>query len=90
MYHSVVLLMLHQPKHHKLLMMNLLQELGGSRMHYNFPRVGGVKRDLPHGFAQRARAKVSLFLNRIQEYEALGVWQFDHGEGTIRITMHED
>ena len=53
------------------LMMDLLQELGGSRMHYNFPRIGGVKRDLPHGFAQRARAKVSLFLNRIQEYEAL-------------------
>ena len=53
------------------MMMDLLQELGGSRMHYNFPRVGGVKRDLPHGFAQRARAKVSLFLNRIQEYEAL-------------------
>ena len=47
------------------MMMDLLQELGGSRMHYNFPRVGGVKRDLPHGFAQRARAKVALFLNRI-------------------------
>jgi NADH-quinone oxidoreductase subunit D len=53
------------------MMMDLLQELGGSRMHYNFPRIGGVKRDLPHGFAQRARAKLKLFLNRIQEYEAL-------------------
>ena len=26
------------------MMMDLLQELGGSRMHYNFPRIGGVKR----------------------------------------------
>ena len=53
------------------MMMDLLQELGGSRMHYNFPRVGGVKRDLPIGFAQRCRAKLTLFLDRIQEYEAL-------------------
>ena len=51
-------------------MMDLLQELGGSRMHYNFPRIGGVKR-FPHGFAQRARSKLELFLQRIQEYEAL-------------------
>ena len=53
------------------MMMDLLLELGGSRMHYNFPRIGGVKRDLPHGFSQRAQAKLKLFLNRIQEYEAL-------------------
>ena len=53
------------------MMMDLLQELGGSRMHYNFPRVGGVKRDLPIGFAQRCRAKLKLFLDRIQEYEAI-------------------
>jgi NADH-quinone oxidoreductase subunit D len=53
------------------MMLDLLQELGGSRMHYNFPRIGGVKRDLPHGFAMRCRAKVKLFLERIHEYEAL-------------------
>ena len=53
------------------MMMDLLQELGGSRMHYNFPRIGGVKRDLPHGFALRARHKLKLFLDRIQEYESL-------------------
>ena len=53
------------------MMMDLLQELGGSRMHYNFPRIGGVKRDLPYGFAQRARAKLDLFKQRIQEYESL-------------------
>lgn len=40
-------------------------------MHYNFPRIGGVKRDLPYGFAQRARAKLDLFKQRIQEYESL-------------------
>ena len=45
------------------MMMDLLQELGGSRMHYNFPRIGGVKRDLPHGFALRARHKLKLFLD---------------------------
>ncbi len=53
------------------MMLDLLQELGGSRMHYNFPRIGGVKRDLPIGFAMRARAKLNLFLNRIQETEQL-------------------
>ncbi len=53
------------------LFLDLLQELGGSRMHYNFPRVGGVKRDLPIGFAMRARAKIEMFLKRLQEYEML-------------------
>ncbi|MBT3771497.1 MAG: NADH-quinone oxidoreductase subunit D [Euryarchaeota archaeon] len=51
--------------------LDLMQELGGSRMHYNFPRVGGVKRDLPIGFADRARAKTKMFLERMQEYEML-------------------
>ncbi len=50
---------------------DLMQELGGSRLHYNFPRVGGVKRDLPVGFAQRCRAKIALFLERLKEYEML-------------------
>ena len=30
-----------------------------------------MKRDLPIGFAQRCRTKINLFLNRIQEYEAM-------------------
>ena len=29
------------------MMMDLLQELGGSRMHYNFPRIGGVRGIFP-------------------------------------------
>ena len=53
------------------LFIDLMQELGGARMHYNFPRVGGVKRDLPVGFAQRCRAKIELFLGRLKEYEML-------------------
>ena len=36
-----------------------------------FPSHGRCKEDLPHGFAQRARSKLELFLQRIQEYEAL-------------------
>ena len=51
--------------------LDLMQELGGSRMHDNFPRVGGVKRDLPVGFATRTRAKVQMFLDRIPEYETM-------------------
>ena len=51
--------------------LDLLQELGGSRMHYNYPRIGGVKRDLPVGFADRTRAKVKLFEQRIKEYEMM-------------------
>jgi len=53
------------------LFLDLLQELGGSRMHYNFPRIGGVKRDLPIGFAQRARAKINIFIDRMKEYEQM-------------------
>jgi len=49
--------------------LDLLQELGGSRMHYNYPRVGGVKRDIPPGWADRAIAKIKLFEKRIDEYE---------------------
>lgn len=51
--------------------LDLMQELGGSRMHYNFPRPGGIKRDIPPGFADRARAKIALFLERMKEYEML-------------------
>ena len=51
--------------------LDLLQELGGSRMHYNYPRVGGVKRDIPVGFADRLIAKVKLFEKRIEEYEMM-------------------
>ena len=51
--------------------LELLQELGGSRMHYNYPRIGGVKRDIPIGWANRLKAKVKLFENRINEYEML-------------------
>ena len=53
------------------LFIDLMQELGGARMHYNFPRVGGVKRDIPVGFAQRCRAKIALFLSRLPEYEMM-------------------
>ena len=51
--------------------LDLLQELGGSRMHYNYPRIGGVKRDIPIGFADRMIAKVKLFEKRIEEYEMM-------------------
>ena len=51
--------------------LDLLQELGGSRMHYNYPRIGGVKRDIPVGFADRLKAKVQMFEKRIDEYEML-------------------
>ncbi|MEZ8033037.1 MAG: hypothetical protein QMC44_05225, partial [Candidatus Poseidoniaceae archaeon] len=48
-----------------------LQELGGSRMHYNYPRIGGVKRDMPIGFADRVIAKTKLFEKRLDEYEMM-------------------
>ena len=40
-------------------------------MHYNYPRIGGGKRDIPLGWANRLKAKVRLFENRINEYEML-------------------
>ena len=53
------------------MMMDLLQELGGSRMHYNFPRIGGVKERFTAWFFSKSKAKLKLFLDRIQEYESL-------------------
>ena len=37
--------------------LDLLQELGGSRMHYNYPRIGGVKRDISSALTRGINSK---------------------------------
>ncbi len=53
------------------LVLELLEELTGQRMTFNFYRIGGVKNDLPEDFAQKAFAFCDLFEQRIPDYEKL-------------------
>ncbi|MCL5958167.1 MAG: NADH-quinone oxidoreductase subunit D [Chloroflexi bacterium] len=51
--------------------LNLFEELCGSRLNFNFHRVGGVLFDLPNGFLRRLLDFLALFQGRIDEYEEL-------------------
>ncbi|MBI4361565.1 MAG: NADH-quinone oxidoreductase subunit D [Euryarchaeota archaeon] len=51
--------------------LDLFQMLSGARMHYNYPRVGGVRWDLPPGFAEQTRRALDHLEARIPEYEAM-------------------
>ncbi len=51
--------------------LDLLELLTGQRMMYNFARVGGVRYDLPDGFAEQCRKFLKRFPAMIDEYEQL-------------------
>ena len=53
------------------LFLNLLELPSGSRLLYNYMRIGGVKRDLPDGFEQKTERILSLFEQRLDEYADL-------------------
>ncbi len=50
---------------------DLLEELCGARLTYNYMRIGGVAWDLPPGFAAKALAFLDRFEPLIDEYNAL-------------------
>jgi len=50
---------------------NVMEEVSGGRMHYMFNRVGGLKEDLPAGWAARARAAVASVRSRMDVYDDL-------------------
>ncbi|MFE6158833.1 NADH-quinone oxidoreductase subunit D [Streptomyces sp. NPDC056486] len=50
---------------------NVMEEISGGRMHYMFNRVGGLKEDLPAGWATRARAAVASVRSRMDVYDKL-------------------
>ncbi|MED6305944.1 MAG: NADH-quinone oxidoreductase subunit NuoD, partial [Candidatus Thermoplasmatota archaeon] len=53
------------------LFLNLLEVPSGSRLLYNYIRIGGVKRDLPDGFAEKTERVLKLFEQRLDEYSDL-------------------
>ncbi|MBI2848568.1 MAG: NADH-quinone oxidoreductase subunit D [Chloroflexi bacterium] len=53
------------------LILDLLEELSGGRMNFNYYRIGGVFQDVPPGFLQSVDGFLDLFQKNIDEYEEL-------------------
>jgi len=51
--------------------LDLMEELTGARMMFNYYRFGGVRYDLPDGWVERCRDFLKMFPRKIKEYEAL-------------------
>lgn len=50
---------------------DLLEELCGNRLTYNYLRIGGVSQDLPSGWVGRCHAFLDRFANVMQEFDRL-------------------
>lgn len=53
------------------LIMELLEELTGQRMTFNYYRIGGVKRDLPEGWVDRCWTTLRAIEEKLPDYEKL-------------------
>ena len=51
--------------------LDLMEELTGARMMFNYYRFGGVRYDLPDGWVDKCRDFLKLFPSKLKEYEAL-------------------
>jgi NADH-quinone oxidoreductase subunit D len=51
--------------------LDLMEELTGARMMFNYYRFGGVRYDLPDGWVDRCRDFLKMFPKKLKEYEAL-------------------
>jgi len=51
--------------------LDLMEDLTGARMMFNYLRFGGVRHDLPSGWVEKCRDFVRTFPAKIREYEAL-------------------
>ena len=51
--------------------LDLMEELTGARMMFNYFRFGGVRYDLPDGWVEKCRDFLKMFPAKIKEYEAL-------------------
>src|SRR5471030_1225851 len=52
-------------------LLDLLEAISGQRMMFNYIRIGGVQRDAPLGWFDKAKQFVDEFQQRIDEYEAI-------------------
>lgn len=53
------------------LFLDLLQSVTGARMTYNYPRIGGVRNDLPPNFERDCLRVLDYFEKKIDEYEQI-------------------
>jgi NADH-quinone oxidoreductase subunit D len=53
------------------LILDLFEALTGARLLYGFHQVGGVRYDLPEGWAAKCKETVALIERRLDEYEAM-------------------
>jgi len=53
------------------IILDLMEELSGARMMFNYFRFGGVRYDLPDGWVEKCRDFLKMFPAKIKEYEAL-------------------
>ncbi|MDD1768140.1 MAG: NADH-quinone oxidoreductase subunit D [Methanomassiliicoccales archaeon] len=53
------------------LFLDLLQSVTGARMTYNYPRIGGVRNDLPPDFERDCLRALDYFEKKIDEYEEI-------------------
>ena len=53
------------------LVLDLFESLTGARLLYGFHQVGGVRYDVPEGFATQCRTTVDLIEKRVLEYEEM-------------------
>ena len=53
------------------LFLDLIQALTGQRMNQNYPRVGGVRNDIPATFLRDCEKVVRHFFKKLEEYESL-------------------
>ena len=51
--------------------LDLMEELTGARMMFNYYRFGGVRYDLPDGWVEKCREFLKMFPSKLKEYEAL-------------------
>jgi NADH-quinone oxidoreductase subunit D len=66
------------------LFLDLLQSLSGNRMEYNYPRIGGVRNDLPPNFEYKCLKVLDYFEQKLKEYEEL------MDESTIFLMRNQD
>jgi NADH-quinone oxidoreductase subunit D len=53
------------------LVLDLFESLTGARLLYGFHQVGGVRYDIPEGWAAECRRTIDLIEQRLEEYEAM-------------------
>lgn len=53
------------------IILDLLNEISGARMTFNYMRIGGVKWDAPEGWIEKVKEKVKVLRENIHEYDTL-------------------